>query len=500
MRLVEEEGRMVPPGTLTPAPGTAPPGTLTPAVTGTPARAGLQADRNADEEALFKEARRRQRRRRLATALAAATAATAAAAAAGAVQALHKPSAAAAGATAGTRTTSWAGMPAAPIAPGTSVAWADFRGHVHLGNVLTGAQRVVATSRPYPGEHLAEAGGRIFWVDHVGAYVRSLHRRSPLVKELDPATGRISVAGPGESVFPAPDGRHMFIAMTDTSLLEVTAGGPATSGPVTVPHGWFMPEGEAAAVQGGILVQSVYPLSGSTPQSEREMLGQHTLAVWNPATGTVRPVARDYQLISAAGPAGRDSLLAGLPASTQFSRVSELRITDVRTGATRLVRFSDGFGAAGAFSPDGRWLAMLVNNVGPLRKVRFPVCAKPGSPHPPGQTLCHRGPVTTVHMGGMAQLALIDTRTGALRLVPGTVTQAVALQGWVGWLPDGSHLVMGGDTANYLVDTARLTARPLFFMPPDTKWPYLAHNPQTAHYFQATQDMNLSTVVVPPPG
>src|SRR6516162_2441378 len=108
----------------------------------------------ATADALFAEARRRRRRRRLAG-LAVVLALTAAVAVA---FILARPNRAptAAGADRGR---------ARPVTtPGTalagSVAWVDYNGRVHLGDLATGAQQVIARSKADPAIPLVQAGGR----------------------------------------------------------------------------------------------------------------------------------------------------------------------------------------------------------------------------------------------------------------------------------------------------------------------------------------------------
>ena len=87
---------------------------------------------------------------------------------------------------------------------------------------------------------------------------------------------------------------------------------------------------------------------------------------------------------------------------------------------------------------------------------------------------------------GSAQPALADTRTGALRLMPGARIQIGAPAAWARWLPDGRHLVAGGLEESHLVDASAMIARPLFFI----------HDPD--HYIEDSQDLNYSAVIVPP--
>ena len=434
---------------------TAPPGPVMPLLPGPAAP--------ADPEALFKEAKRRRRRRRLAGLAAFLVLGAAGAIGINAMGPLHKPAPGRAGTGPGRA------IPPASVAPGTSVAWVDFHGHLHLGDLAAGRQRVVAKIHAYPALPLTQAGGDIFWVDHQGAYVPALHHWSRVIRELDPATGRTHVIGPGQSVFPAADGRHVFISVTDTTLYEIPVAGHRGSPRLRrLPGGWFMPSGDAAAVGGGVLVQSVYPLAGA-----RVPHTSHTYGVWDPRSGKVRPVIRGYELIGAASPAGaHGGLLAWLPISCSLGQNCRMRITSLQAGSTRLVPspLGRGFASGGAFSPDGRWLAVFVNQEPALKL---------------------KGTAASEEVPDTALLALIDTRTGVLRLVPGTVTFTVGpVLAWVRWLPDGRHLIAGGNDSSYLVNASTMTARPMYFLP--------GRDHGRDRYIQDTGDLNISAVVVPP--
>lgn len=107
---------------------------------------------------------------------------------------------------------------------------------------------------------------------------------------------------------------------------------------------------------------------------------------------------------------------------------------DTATLSGRTLRSPLGYGFAlgGAFSPDGRQLAVFVN----------------------------RSPGTG---GGTVQLAIVSTRTGAMRLVPRARFLVGEDVGWARWLPGGKQLIAGGVDRGYIVTTASRTARPLRF-------------------------------------
>jgi hypothetical protein len=415
------------------SPLVAPPGpSPAPAAVGSPAPAAVA-------EALFKEARRRRRRRWLAVLAASLVLAAAAAIGFSAIRAPRQPASGAA--RTGPASTAHGG-----VAPGTSVAWVDYNGRLHLGDLATGTQRVVAGIDAYPAQPLSQVGSHIYWVDQAGTYVPALGHWSEVVRELDLASGRIRVVGPGQSVFPATDGRHVFISRTDTSLVEVPVTGSGAPHPLTLSPGWFVPYGQGIGLANGILVQSA---------DRAPVTRARTFGVWNPRSRRVRAVGRDYQVIDAVSPPGaRSSLLAWVPESCVPAQDCLMRITSAQTLSTRTVRspLRHGFADGGAFSPDGTQLAVFVNLNG-----------EPSA----------------------AQLAMVDTRTGTLRLVPGARTQMGEPVSWARWLPDGRHLLAGGLDASYLVNPSTMTARPMFFI----------HGPD--HYIEASEDLNYSAVVVP---
>lgn len=117
----------------------------------------------------------------------------------------------------------------------------------------------------------------------------------------------------------------------------------------------------------------------------------------------------------------------------------------------------DGFALGGAFSPDGRELAVIVNTS------QGPCCAT-------------------------AELAIASTQTGSLRLVPRARLAIGEDVAWVQWLPGGRQLIAGAGNGSYIVDAATLSARPLLFLH--------SHD----RNIQDSQDVNFSAVVITQPG
>jgi hypothetical protein len=325
------------------------------------------------------------------------------------------------------------------------VAWVDYHGRVHLGDLATSAQRVVAKINADPALPLVQAGGHLYWVNWAGTGVPILGHRPEVVQELDPATGKIRDVGPGQWVFPSADGRHLFISPTDTRLIELPAGGLGAPRGLTLPRGWFAPYGQSLGVAGGVLVQS-----------NRKAWARTVIAVWNPKTGALKAVGRGFQVMAAyTPPGGRYSLLAWLPAACAEGRDCPLEITNTATLSARTVRspLGHGFAFGGAFSPDGTRLAVFAD--------------------------------TNRLATGAVRLALINTGTGALHLAGSVRLTIGASAAWARWLPNGRHFLTGGVEASYVVNEATLSARPLFFMR------------GRDHYIEDSQDLNYSAVVVP---
>ena len=184
-----------------------------------------------------------------------------------------------------------------------------------------------------------------------------------------------------------------------------------------MPSGWYVNAGDGLSnpisVAGGILVQSARAGATSTPS---------TFGVWNPATGHIRQLGRDWGLIDAhTAPGGHSSLLAWLPSFCPNGQgCGVLDIADTRSGHTLVVPspLPYGFDIGGAFSPDGSRLAVFVKT-------------NSGAVNP------------------AMQLAIVDTRTGSLRLVPGVRGEIGESVGWARWLPGGTSVLAGTFSSDY---------------------------------------------------
>jgi hypothetical protein len=306
------------------------------------------------------------------------------------------------------------------------VAWFDGDSHLHVGDLATQGQRIVATEAVYPGTPLTEAGGRIYWVN-------TGRSSGQFVQDLDIATGQVQDLGFGQSVFTSADGQHVFIVAAD-GLTEEPAVGRAPARQLTPPAGWYLPgdggDGldSPAAVGGGILVQSSDVQANPAPV---------TLAVWNPGTGRVtglgQVVSANFGIIAAITPGRPGSgLVAWVPPTCRSWCV--VRIANISTGQILTLRspLRYGFALGGAFSPDGHELAVFVNR----------------TPGGGGQTV---------------QLAIATTTTGVLRLVPGVRVVVGPPEDWLRWLPGGRQLIVGGADGSYLVTAATRSAQPFNF-------------------------------------
>jgi hypothetical protein len=371
--------------------------------------------------ALFQEARRRRRRRWLTG-----VAVILLAGIAGAASALTLMQQGSGRQAAGGRQT---GAAAAGQARAAAV-WVDGNARLHLGVIGADGllnQRIVGEANA-ASEPLVAVGRRVYWVDPAGTYVPSLGRWSQVVRMLNLGTGRVRLAGAGQTVFLSADRRYLLMSQWPDSLTEtpVDGGRPRL---LRLPPGWYLPGGDGLAdplagqgldTANGILVQS----------KESPGVGVRRIAVWNPRTGRIEVIGRARAVIDAYTPPGAHySLLAWLAAGCAAPGRCPLKITDTASGAVTTVHSptQGGFAIGGAFSPDGRSLAVFVNS-------------------PSGRS---------------TRLALVDPATGGLRLAHMPQIPLGLDYGWARWLPAGGRLIAGALAGGYLVDAATLNARPL---------------------------------------
>lgn len=215
---------------------------------------------------------------------------------------------------------------------------------------------------------------------------------------------------------------------TATTLIELPAADIGRPRRLTLPAGWHM-SGDLGnwAVAGGIVVYSV-------PADQ----GRHgsTLAVWTPGTGHVKIIGRDLGITDTYTPRGASySLLA-------WTSHRVVGITNTSTLASLTVRspYRHGFTygglfSSGAFSPDGRRLVVFMNTTNPQDPFITPYSA----------------------------LGIVNTRTGALRLVRAASLVTTEDVAWARWLPGGHRLIAGAEAGSYAVNAATLAARPFSF-------------------------------------
>jgi hypothetical protein len=325
--------------------------------------------------------------------------------------------------------------------PAATVDWLDYAGSLHVGDVATRAQHVVAAIPALAGGGRLVPAGRYLYADGPGVIMR-----------LDPATGKVWRVARGEVFFVSADGQRLYISRTDTSMVELLTGdSSAAPRRLTVPAGWYVnPADEAVA--GGVLVDSHAGDASRRPWN---------LAVWNPATGTVKIIGRGAALVlgSYTPPAARYSLVAWEPPNCLLGNCP-IEITDTASLATVTVRspLRHGFIISGAsFSPGGAELAVFARTAS-------------------------LSPVRT----SISVLTLITTRTGAVRMVPDAHLDTTEDAGWALWLPGGNRLLAGALNYSYAVDTTTYAARPFFFFPG-----YADHD------IMDTPDINFSAVLLP---
>jgi hypothetical protein len=376
-----------------------------------------------DIEVLFAEARRRRRRRRL---VGTAVSLVLAGAAAAGVIAGGGRHGAAIRTSDGKRPAVAAKSQASRLGlPAVRLAWLD-NGLLMVGDPAAGAFRTGPAVDASTSAPLVFAAGRLYWADS--------YRDDAPIREYDLATGGVRYLQRGEAVFASIDGRHLYIARSSRVLLELPADGSGRPVVLGTPAGWYMSGLSAGWVPmqaaGGIIVHS--------RDDQRKIPARMREGLWNPATGRVRILGAGIDVVGVYTPPGaRYSLLAWAPAVREFARDDSLRITGTSTGATVVVRspLHHGFAASGApaFSPDGKQMAVFVRT------------ARLGS------------------SSGMSRLAIVDTSTGAVRLVPGTALDTTEDAFWAIWLPGSQRVLAGAVGSAYVVDPRTLAVRPFTF-------------------------------------
>ena len=408
-----------------------------------------------DPQVLFREARQRRRRRRLA-----AGTVTVAVAAVLIVWLVSLT-----GARTLVRRPPSVQHPTTPIRPvgGATVipqvSWVDNYGQLHIGDISGFSQRVVAQADADPTAPLVSVAGRVFWV-------RSQQQvpdqpvtpiPNPKVIGFDVATGQTNQIASGTQVFASVDRTFIYVETDRRHLAEYWPDGTRKGRTLRLPDGWFLlnPSGNSnptPAIANGILVVST-AFPHSTYAGE-----DGTLAIWNPTTGNVRSLGKAWEVSATyTAPGARSSLIAWYPANCGSSNNCTLKITNTANYSSRIVTSPiRHFLWGGAFSPDGRQLAVFVHSH-----------YMQGNP--------------------TAQLTMIDTRSGSLTLVSGVHVYVGDSVHWAQWLPDGNHVITGGlggpfgssyPAVDVLVDSQTLQVSPFRFIA------------------DRNQDLTISTVLV----
>jgi hypothetical protein len=376
-----------------------------------------------DIHVLFAEARRRQRRRRLRRAaicliLAGGVVAGVIAGGGGHGAATRRGN--------GNRPAMAARSQAPRLAlPSVRLAWLDYD-QLMIGDLATGSPHggpAVDASTTAP---LVVADQRLYWAD--------ANRDRAAIREYDLATGKIEYLPRGDAVFASTDGRHLYIARGSRDLLELPADGSGHPVVLRSPAGWYMSDLTAGwaptQAAGGIIVDSS-PVQDYVPPTAR-------VGLWDPATGRVRTLGVGILIFGVYTPPGaRYSLMVWVPPTRKIALNYSLRITNTATGATVVVRspLHHGFAAGGApsFSPGGKEMAVFVRT------------AALGSEN------------------GMSRLAIVNTSTGAVRIVPKTALYTTEDAFWTIWLPHSERVLAGALESAYVVDAGTLAVRPFTY-------------------------------------
>jgi hypothetical protein len=371
---------------------------------------------------LFVEARRRRHRRRAAFTFLSAALVAAIAIAYG-VTARH-----------GDRPTARRGQPARVVAhharfdlPAAAVAWFGAGGQLRIGGVASLAQHAVA-SVGYANDPCCvtvAAGHRLYWAN-------VLSRRN-VVQDYDFTTGTVRAVAAGWAVFPSASGQAVYIAQSSTRLLEVSATGTRMARRLVTPPGWHVVPLPWATADG--IAVSRGDRSGQGP---RPVIG-----IWRPTSGKVAIIGRGQALATVTPPAGSYSLIAWQPNGCGLQHCP-INVTNTATHVTVTVRspLRYGFLDQGddvAFSPDGSELVGFIslNALNPNQAALFVP-------------------------------ALVNTSSGAVRVLRNAVLENDELSGWAVWLPGGRLIV--GPSKNprypaYAIDARSSAVRPFTFFP-----------------------------------
>ncbi|HET6951166.1 MAG TPA: PASTA domain-containing protein [Acidimicrobiales bacterium] len=234
-----------------------------------------------------------------------------------------------------------------------------------------------------------------------------------------PGAHELDDIGPGDAVFPAADGRSILVSVDD-QLEQQSTDGTVLAGPWAIPSGYDLTVPRRATAT-GVLVEAT---ANAFIRS---------LAEWDPATGDVQPLGTHNQLIDThTDSAGAATMIARTDCDRDFP--CWILLTDTSTGQTTRIDSpvpGNGFYGGGAFSPDGRDLAVFV-------------ATNQGTTDP------------------AARLGIIDTRTGQARLIEDSDVPIGEPYGYASWSPSGDWLFFDGLSDNVrTLERGADQARPL---------------------------------------
>jgi hypothetical protein len=329
------------------------------------------------------------------------------------------------------------------------IAWLDGGGRLHIGDLSGTTQHVVGIVNGDPAAPLVANSGNVFLVDTTGEFVPEIGTWSEVVRVYNLAHRTLTYFGPGQGVFASADGRSLFLPQMDSShLIEIPVSGAGMGTLLALPTGWFLPGGYGQSVGDDIVVLST---------SSSVTAGPSSIGLWRPGSRTVRrlgvvetgPSPWVVGAFTAAG--ANHGVLAWIPFSCAGKPSCPIELTDTQARSTRSVRPPSGraFVNGGAFSPDGRELAVFVTGAG-----------RSGNTE--------------------AQLGILNVASGRTRIVPGVRFPLGIDLAWARWL-NRTELVSEGASANFLVDAASLSAKPVAFFHPGSD-----------------EEVDYSTVVVTP--
>lgn len=227
--------------------------------------------------------------------------------------------------------------------------------------------------------------------------------------------GAARTLAPGRFAFPAADAQSIYVVPdADGSAVERwDLHGHKVGGPWRLPSGYVLSSASgfaARAVVGGVIVETA------------ENGTDHRLAIWTPSTNALRVIGQNrWDVIDTyTAPGAATSTIAWIEPGCAFPGCA-IALTDSATGATRTIApppGHTGFFIGGAFSPDGRLLAVFPST----------------TPAPPSGR-----PVANPSL----DLAVIDVASGNVTAVRDSHLFMGEPIGQAAWSPSGDWLFFG---------------------------------------------------------